>query len=306
MATDRVISLRIADIHVRLRILGSKAAGSGRGDTSWFRLSEVYEAFRYSGPAEVDIVVRLEPPPPIQGRPVFASGSTWQFYESDGAKWVATFIPRDGGRVVDRLGIFSADFTRGEIYVAPPVTDSSSASGSANRVLYPLNYPLDEVLFINLLSQGRGVELHACGVSMGEQGLLFVGPSGAGKSTIARLMRASLGVVVLSDDRTIVRRIGERWLIFGTPWHGQAKALAAVCAELTKIFVLRRSATNEARRIPRLQGASELVARSFPTYWDAAGMRYTLGLVDELTSKVPIYELGFAPTPACVEFVRGV
>jgi ABC-type cobalamin/Fe3+-siderophores transport system ATPase subunit len=64
-----------------------------------------------------------------------------------------------------------------------------------------LEYPLDELIFTNLLAQRNGVELHGCGVIDHDQGLLFLGFSGAGKSTLARLWRRHLDATILSDDR---------------------------------------------------------------------------------------------------------
>jgi hypothetical protein len=329
-------SVRIADICVRLRLPAK---------VLFAPIPDVYQAFRCLTPGsanpDVDILVRVEPPPPVQGRLVFSSGTLWRLYDHDGVIQIASFAPALGNRVdiedadlgdrrgvetprrgvsaggaqllprpvhspqmvMDRLAIFRNGFTSGELYESP---DFLEARGRATTGVFPLSYPLDELLFINLLGQGRGAELHGCGVSMDGDGLLFIGASGAGKSTISQLMAARPGTVVLSDDRTIVRRTHGRWRVYGTPWHGTARAYSATGAELKGIFVLRHAPTNEARRLTRVQAAAALVARSFPTYWDPAGMKYTLGLVEEITSAMPIYDLGFAPTEACVDFVRGL
>ena len=297
---SREHSHRIADIHVRLRL---------PEELSGFSLTEIYEAFRYSGPEPPDlaITIRLETPPPTPERPLFSPGSVWQIYERNGTTLIATTVPREGGGFcVDRLGIFAEDFRSGELYLPPESYRPVAAADGTYTSRFPLTYPMDELIFIHLLSKGRGLELHGCGVSMNGEGLLFIGTSGSGKSTMGRLMGMRPNVVVLSDDRIIVRQIEGRWRMFGTPWHGTARAFSPARAELKKIFVLRHAAANDVRPLSRVQGASMLVARSFPTYWDPAGMEFTLNLVSNLSDQIPIYELGFAPTPACVDFVRGV
>jgi HPr kinase/phosphorylase len=51
--------------------------------------------------------------------------------------------------------------------------------------------------------------LHATCVAVGDQGLLILGPSGSGKSALA-LKLISGGAVLVSDDRTLVTRTGDR------------------------------------------------------------------------------------------------
>ena len=347
--SDQELCLQIADLRVRLRLPAALAA---------LAIPDVYHPFRFTEPCapDVHIQVRVEPPPPVQGRLLFSSGGLWRLYEHMGTRQIALFVParlkgaaaaqdavepfeeraktppatlfahRQAGMAgikacrpsrpmrkktasaegeemaMDRLGVFRRDFTGGELYAAPEF----ALQKGGREGIFPFSYPLDELLFINLLAQGRGVEVHGCGVCMAGDGLLFVGSSGAGKSTLGRLMAGRPDVTVLSDDRSIIRRIAGRWWVFGTPWHGTARAYAASRAELKRIFVLRHAPTNTARRLSQPIGAAMLVARSFPTYWDAEGMKYTLDLVEKVTADIPIYDLGFAPTMACVDFIRGL
>ena len=82
-----------------------------------------------------------------------------------------------------KTALFVPDFSRGHVCLHRPFfADAPSVD--------PLEYPLDELLVISLLGQGRGVEIHGCGVVDGSSGYLFVGQSGAGKTTIARLWQA--------------------------------------------------------------------------------------------------------------------
>lgn len=51
--------------------------------------------------------------------------------------------------------------------------------------------------------------LHASAVAFDRRAVLILGPSGAGKSSLALALMA-LGCVLVSDDRTELRRVGDR------------------------------------------------------------------------------------------------
>ena len=57
--------------------------------------------------------------------------------------------------------------------------------------------------------------LHASAVALGGKGVLILGRSGSGKSELA-LMLMALGCALVSDDRTLVTRAGDR-LIASAP-----------------------------------------------------------------------------------------
>jgi hypothetical protein len=141
----------------------------------------------------------------------------------------------------------------------------------------PLEYPLDELLWIHRLSMGEGVEVHGCGVIAPDgRGLLLAGHSGAGKSTSSRLWSRHEGARVLSDDRIILRR--ERGLIwmYGTPWHGDAGIAEADRAPLDGIFVLAHGDRNKVRPLSRTSASAELFARSFVPHHSTDSITFIL------------------------------
>jgi hypothetical protein len=157
---------------------------------------------------------------------------------------------------------------------------------------------------IGLLCKGRGVLLHACGVAHDGQGLVFAGTSGAGKSTLARLWADQKDVEVLSDDRVIVREQGGRFMVYGTPFHGDARLASPEGVPLERIYLIDHAPKNRLAPLDPLDAASRLLVRSFPTFWDAEGMAFTTGLLGKLAQRVPCHELGFAPDGRIVDFVR--
>ena len=232
------------------------------------------------------------------GRRLFDSGSLWQLYREDGGYRFRLSGIRPGQNTY-KVALFNEDFTRGEVICDPLRIPQ-------DEPLYPLQYPLDELLFINLLARGRGVEIHSCGVSDADgNGYLFVGESGAGKSTSGRIWLREPGVQLLSDDRIIVRREGDKFWMYGTPWHGEAELSAALKVELKRIFFLRHGESNRVVPQRRVEAAARLFSNAFPTFYNAEGLSFTLEFLDELTGSVPCAELVFVPDERVVDFVRG-
>ena len=227
--------------------------------------------------------------------PVFDSGGPWSLYNISG-KWVMPicFPPGSEPKLVAR---FEEDFRHGEILI-------NSRNQNLDSI-FPLAYPLDEVLMINLLARNGGIELHACAMTNEglNVGIIFSGVSGAGKSTITRLWMEQPGVTILSDDRVILRKKGDNYSIYGTPWHGDALGASSQSTKIDRIYILKQSPVNQISELKAIDAASKLFIRSFPTFWDRSGMENSLRFLDELTQSIPCYELGFLPDQSAIDFI---
>lgn len=232
------------------------------------------------------------------GEKIFDSGSTWSFHRRN-EKYLLRISYSGENPTPDKIAILEQDFRSGDVYIPDRWSNKPIT-------LKPLLYPFAELLMINLLSQEKGILTHSCGIDNNGKGLLFVGESGAGKSTLCNLWKDKKSVTVLSDDRIIIRKVGERFWMYGTPWHGDAKACSPGKAPLEKIFFLRHAKMNKVKRIEGITAASKLLVRSFPTFWDKKGMEFTLGFIDELTREVPCYELGFVLDERVLDLVKSI
>jgi hypothetical protein len=229
------------------------------------------------------------------GEKLFDAGSLWQLYRQ-GDGYLFRFTAPGFGPLPYKTARFNGDFTSGELSLR-------AACFHRGEPVYPLEYPLDELLMVNLLAHQRGVEVHACGVRDSDgRGYLFLGQSGAGTTTMARLWPPS--AQVLSDDRIILRLLDGRLWMYGTPWHGEAELACAVRTPLTGMFFLQKGGRNEIVPLPPAGTVARLVACSFIPFHSIPGVDYTLGFLQQVTESVPCLELRFVPDGHVVDFVR--
>jgi hypothetical protein len=284
------LSFRIGDISFALVSNDSDLALRIQGAMERFRVDK--------GGADVTVQVSWgELRESTNRAKIFDSGSVWQLYRQQ-ANYLFRFTSPVFGTLPYKQACFSPDFTAGEIVLHGDYFDRSQGVDA-------LEYPLDELLMLNLLAQGRGIEVHACGVEDSDgRGFLFVGQSGAGKTTTARLWEKAGGAQVLSDDRIILRCLEGRIWMYGTPWHGEAELACALRTPLAQIFFLGRGAKNDVVPSRPAEAVARLLACSFLPFYNPGGLDFCLGFFQQLTRTVPCGELRFVPDERAVQFVR--
>ena len=257
----------------------------------------------FAGPGgQAEIAVTVEWSEEIAaptGMPVFDSGGVWTLYRT-GAGHEFVFRSPATGAAPYKLAVMDESFRQGRVWI------SRRVFGGRPEV-YPLEYPLDELLVIHRLARGEGVEVHACGVLDGRgRGLLFTGHSGAGKSTMARLWQQRGNGQILSDDRIILRRDAKGVIrMHGTPWHGEARLALPISAPLGGVFVLEHAqGGNEVQALAPARAAAELMARSFLPFHDAEGLEFALQFFSRLVEEVPAKTFRFVPDESAVREVE--
>ena len=231
------------------------------------------------------------------GEEIFNSGGVWKLFSKDN-KFIFTLSSPPNAAKPYSIAIIDKDFKNGEIYRAP--------LNSSSYIPNPLDYPIDEILMITILSKRKGLLLHSNCINDRGFGMLFTGTSGAGKSTMAEIWKGKDGIKVLTDERVIIRKENGSFFAYGTPWHETAKIHSPEKAVLKKIFFIRHGKENSAKLLDKIDAASRLMVRAFPTYWDPEGMNFTLGFASEIIEDIPCYELAFKPDEDIIDFVRGI
>ena len=234
----------------------------------------------------------------LSGQKVFDSSGSWELYSQDQTHSFA-FHSTALGSIPYKIAHIRKDFKTGEILLHRPYFNTGKA-------LNPMEYPLDELLFVHLLALGKGAEIHGAGmVDSREHGYLFIGQSEAGKTTMARLWAGEPGITILSDDRMIVRKIDGEMRMFGTPWHGEAGFASPAGAPLRGMYFLSKGPTNELVRLRPTEAAGRLYAASFLPFYSHAALTFALSFFEELVNGTPCYELRFLPDKRVVDLILG-
>jgi hypothetical protein len=221
----------------------------------------------------------------------------WRLYRlGDRRRFV--FTAPTLGPLPYQAATFNQDFTEGKVEIRRAVF--------GHRLpVYPLQYPLDELLMVHLLAQGRGVEVHGSGlVSADGTGTLFAGQSGAGKTTMAGLWLAEPGVTILSDERVVLRQEGDDIWMYGTPWHGDGRIANPGRARLRRVFFLRHAERNRVAAVSATESIARLFSCGFAPFHDRRGLDYTLQFLEQVVNRCTCTELGFRPDRSAVDFVR--
>ena len=238
----------------------------------------------------------VDPPYPKARGTIFNADNNWTLDHINN-KYVINEYSNEFGPLPYRSAIFNADWSLGDIYLG---------QGRARQfsIEFPLEYPLDELFFINLLPKKQGSLIHGCGIIYNNEGLIFAGASGAGKSTMSKIWKKAERISLLNDDRLAIRYIGRKWWVYGTPWHGEVVECIPKRSPLTKIFFLKHAKKNVLKKLASFEAVSMLLSASFVPFWDKKAMPDLLDLYSRLVAKIPCYELGFVPDKSVIGFLR--
>jgi hypothetical protein len=220
----------------------------------------------------------------------------WAIYRQPHA-WVYRGITsEDDEGEPHRLAIFTEDHGRATIFRDPGLFES--------RPLHALTtFPSDQILLARILADRQACMVHASGIIVDGQGLLFVGHSDAGKSTMIKLLRGQ--GEILCDDRIIVRRWPEGFAMHGTWSHGELPDVSPAGAPLRAILYLDQATTNElipiSDKVERLGGVLSHVVRPLVTadWWEK-----TLDVAGRIAAEVPAYRLRFDLSGQVVDLLK--
>ncbi len=276
--------------------IGGVSIGLNSSSAKDIRIAEGLNAFRVDSPY-CNIEIRISWTQQLQRlrlKRIFDSGSLWTLYENSSGYIFDLATPVLGSQPYKRLYV-DRDFSEAQLLL-------SRECLSKVEQVYPLEYPLDELMITNFLARGRGVEVHGCGlVDFETGGHLFLGHSGAGKSTTTLLWKSLRNVRILSDDRIILREHENEIWMHGTPWHGEAGFASSQKARVSRIFVLEHGTQNEILLLDQSRAVGELFARCFPPFYSRESLDFTISYLLRITNSIPCYLYRFFPHSSAVE-----
>ncbi len=163
--------------------------------------------------------------------------------------------------------------------------------------------PLVEVCLLTKLAREGGLLLHGAGVLSCKGGHVFTGASGTGKSTLSGFFD-DRGASVLSDERVIIRKSGDAFVVHGTPWVGSGAYAKNESGLMTELFCIRHGPQHHTETMSPSAVLSFMLPQCFLPHWDRAAMESTLALLSDLVLHVPCKSLTFAKHPDVVDYVQ--
>ena len=134
--------------------------------------------------------------------------------------------------------------------------------------------------------------MHASAVALEGNAYLFAGPSGAGKSTHAGLWHQAFPekLLIINDDKPLIKMEEDRILVCGSPWCGKEGWNNNISAPLKAVFFIHQAEQNQISPLPRSQGFEALMNQVYLSR-NPENMQKTLGFVEALTQRIPLYSL---------------
>lgn len=157
---------------------------------------------------------------------------------------------------------------------------------------YPLMY-IDIILFSNWLANCGELILHACGFAVDGKGYCFTGDSGSGKSTLIDSVAHHKAVTILGEDQVILRKIDEKFWIFGTPWHTSPDRCSPLGVPLESLFFLKKEFRNAVHSVNPFDGITQLMRTAFIPFYRPSVISKIMATLSELSCLVPFNQFSF-------------
>jgi hypothetical protein len=169
----------------------------------------------------------------------------------------------------------------------------------------PNPYSIDTVLRIThslVLAEEGGFLVHAASAIRGCRAFLFAGVSGAGKTTMARLTPPD--ATVLTDEISYVRRIGNSYQAYGTPFAGElARVGANTSAPLETLYLLVQGPENRIDPVSKIDAARALMRHILFFAEEKEMVARVFDSVLEFVSHVEVAQLVFTPDARAWELI---
>lgn len=278
-----------------LRVAGLRLWFDARGAGLWLAAPSGYSQFLDLDASEAGrsspglaseasgcLVLRVRsalPPPVSAWGECLCRTKIWELWLDEAGRYVF-YAPRQSP---PRRALIEPDFSSGE------VVGEFAGDGEG---LYPLQ-GLDNVILSNWLASLGDVILHASGVALDGKGYAFVGPAGVGKSTLAAHLAQRHGALVLGEDQVVLRYLGGRFWIYGTPWHLNPAMCSPQGAPLESLFFLERTGRARVAPCAPVDAVARLLQTAFVPYYNRAGVARILDRAALLAEQVPLRTLSY-------------
>ncbi len=223
----------------------------------------------------------------------------WRIFKGPSGWTYLCFVPWEPEGAYYQAAVFNNDHTHGDIYNTDSLVYQRGGAHSLTL------FPTDQILLARVFPDRGGIIVHGSGVVMGGRGLLFAGHSGAGKTTVANLLKEHS--TVLCDDRVIITRGENGFMIHGTWSHGDLPEVSQESAFLAAACFLQQGDKNNLIRLdPGKEAFSRLLACLVRPVTDRQWWQKAMSIAEAIINEVPCYVLEFAEQPGLAGYLEAI
>lgn len=177
------------------------------------------------------------------------------------------------------------------------VKNGMNARVKKNIVWNPLTFALQFLINHYLISNKKGILMHASAIRDSRGGLVFMGKSGSGKTTILRFTNLiSNKIKILNDERILIKKIDNKFKVYHNPWHGnrfQAPVNHTQGVDLKSLYLIRQSRKNKITRLRPAEAIEGIIKNTFISFNSQESRNFVISLSQELANSIPCYLLEF-------------
>ena len=246
-------------------------------------ISESLQPFIVTPQEKTDCTIELQTASPL---PAFSKSGVWnglEYYDTygGGARIFHCTAPKTEAFAVTQL----QENGNIEIRILPDyLSYFSGTAGIFNRIGME-----------TLLLQYQGLLLHASLINYQGNAIAFAGPSGVGKSTQADIWKRYLSAEIINGDRAALRKEGDSWIAYGSPYAGTSGIYKNSDAPLKAIVLLRQAKENRFLPLTARDAFSQLYPEITIHRWDKNFVAKATDLCLQLLADVPVYLLECRP-----------
>ena len=145
--------------------------------------------------------------------------------------------------------------------------------------------------------------MHSSFIKYKNKGILFTAPSGTGKSTQADLWNQYKKAEIINGDRSLIRRIDNKWRAYGVPFSGSSPYCKNDSVDLEAIVILRQGPENVIIKCDKATAIKKLLSESTVNYWNDKFVNKIMDLLTDLVDNIDVYILSCRKDQGAVELL---
>ncbi|MBQ1376499.1 MAG: hypothetical protein IIY77_00880 [Lachnospiraceae bacterium] len=192
-------------------------------------------------------------------------------------------------------GVFTVEISEEDITAEQDRSDKEALLEGEEPQIFSLPYLETLALYRKLASrlpEYDTILFHGSVIAMDNEGYLFTAKSGTGKSTHTALWRQVFRdrVIMINDDKPLIRISDREVRVYGTPWDGKHHLSTNTSVRLKAICLLERGQENHIEPVDPFRLYPMLLQQLFRPD-DETAMKKVLELLDRLMGQISFYRL---------------